>query len=83
MLGAIVTSDMLTVQGLAGDLRTAAQRLHIGLHEFHEADLYRDHPRLLTRSMERMSTAKRKKPAYPRREVRFLGSYYLKSPFGS
>lgn len=26
-----------------------------------------------------MSTAKRKKHAYPRREVRFLGAYYLKA----
>lgn len=52
VLGAIVTPNMLTAHGLAGDLRTADRRLRIGLHEFHEADLHHDHPRLLTRSLD-------------------------------
>ncbi|PSR21574.1 MAG: hypothetical protein C7B45_10205 [Sulfobacillus acidophilus] len=79
VLRAIATPDMVTAQGIVGDLRKAARQLHVALHEFHEADLYRDHPRLLTRSLELMSTAKRKKHPYPRREVCFLGTYYIKA----
>lgn len=80
VLAAVVAPDLLTAQSLVGDIRTAARRWRIPVHEFHEADLYRDHPRLLTRGLELMSTAKRKKHVYARREIKFVATYYMKSP---
>lgn len=34
VLKAVVTPDLLTAQTLAGDLRTAARRWHVPVHEF-------------------------------------------------
>lgn len=79
---AVVTPDLLTLQDIVGDWRRAARRWQIRVQEFHESDLRRDHPRLLSKCLDLLAEAPRryKRTPAPRQG---LGCYilaYKKSP---
>ena len=82
VLAAVAAPDLLTLQNIVGDMRSAARRWHIPVPEFHESTLYRASPRLLTRSLELLAVVPRRKgrrPA-PRDNVRLFVAYYTKTP---
>lgn len=82
VLAAVAAPDLLTLQNIVGDMRTAARRWHITVPEFHESMLYRASPRLLTRALELLAVVPRRKgrrPA-PRDNVRLFVAYYAKTP---
>lgn len=48
VLAGVGAPDILTLQDIVGDMRTAARRWNIPVPEFHESALHRASPRLLT-----------------------------------
>lgn len=81
VLGAVTAPDLVSLMATIGRFRTISRRLQIPVREYHEFDLHRDHPRLLTRVLEEMSLWKRKKRRpVPRRDLQILATYYLKAP---
>lgn len=81
VLGAVISADMVPLSTTMGRLRTVARRLDVAVAEFHERDLHHHHPHLLNLTLEEMTLRKRKKRrAIPRKDLRVVASYYLKSP---
>ena len=64
-LAAVAAPNLLTLQNIVGDMRSAARRWRIPVPEFHESTLYRASPRLLTRSLERLAVVPRRKGRRP------------------
>jgi len=81
VLAAVAAHDLTSLTTTIGRWRTASRNLNIAVREYHEADLHRDHPRLLTRLLEEMAVFKRKKrrPS-PRKDLKVIAAYYLKAP---
>lgn len=82
VLAGVLLRDQSTAADIVGDMRTAARRAKVFLKEFHETELHRYQPRLLTRHLEMLSFAPRRpkrRPA-PREGVKLLGAYYAKVP---
>lgn len=82
VLAGVGAPDILTLQDIVGDMRSAARRWNIPVPEFHESALYRANPRLLTRSLELLAVVPRRRgrrPA-PRENVRAFVAYYQKTP---
>ena len=81
VLGTVISADMVPLTTTMGRLRTIARRLDVAVAEFHERDLRHHHPRLLNLTLEEMTLWKRKKRrAIPRKDLRVVATYYLKSP---
>lgn len=81
VLGAVVADEVVSLNATVGRFRTLSRHLRIDVREYHEFDLHRDHPRLLTRVLEEMSLWKRKKRRpVPRKDMRIVATYYLKAP---
>lgn len=81
VLGAVASKDLVALNATVGSFRTITRHLNLTIREFHEVDLHRDHPRLLTRVLETMTTIRRKKrrPTL-RHDLQIVASYYLKAP---
>lgn len=81
VLSGVGAPDLLTLQNIVGDIRTAARRWRIPVQEFHESQLYRLHPRLLTRSLELLGSAPRRKGRGPgpRKNIQGFVAYYKKT----
>lgn len=81
VLGAVVADEVVSLNATVGRFRTISRHLKVDVREYHEFDLHRDHPRVLTRVLEEMSLWKRKKRrAVPRKDMRVVATYYLKAP---
>lgn len=80
VLGAIVADEVVTLNATVGRFRTISRNLQVAVREYHEFDLHRDHPRVLTRVLEEMSVWKRKKrrPVL-RTDIKVVATYYLKA----
>jgi hypothetical protein len=81
VLTAVAADDLLSLTMTIGRLRTISRHLQIEVREYHEADLHRDHPRLLTRALEEMAVFKRKnRRPMTRQDLKVIAAYYLKAP---
>ncbi|NMP24845.1 DUF3800 domain-containing protein [Sulfobacillus harzensis] len=81
VLEAIVADEVVSLNATVGRFRTISRHLKVDVREYHEFDLHRDHPRVLTRVLEEMSLWKRKKRrSVPRKDIRVVATYYLKAP---
>src|SRR5579875_74570 len=81
VLAAVAAQDLVTLNATVGKFRTVSRHLSVAVRAYHEIDLHRDHPRLLTRLLDEMCVAKRKgrRPG-PRTDIKILATYYLKAP---
>ena len=82
VLSGIGVPDLIVPQSIVGKWRTIARRFQLrDVHEFHEAHLYRNHPRMLTRALHVPAYGERKnRRPHPRQDLRIVSSYYLKTP---
>ena len=81
VLAAVIADDLLVLNATIGRFRTLSRHLPVAVREYHEVDLHRNHPRLLTRVLEDMSVWKRKKRRpTPRQDIQIVTTYYLKAP---
>ncbi len=81
VLAAVIADEVLTLNATIGRFRTISRHLQVAVREYHEVDLHRNHPRLLTRILEDMSVWKRKKRRpTPRQDMQIVTTYYLKAP---
>lgn len=82
VLAAVAAPNLLTLQNIVGDMRSAARRWRIPVPEFRESALYRTSPRLLTRSLQLLAVVPRRKGRRPasRDNVQLFAAYYAKTP---
>ena len=81
VLAGVVAEDAVTLNATIGRFRTISRHLKVDVREYHEFDLHRDHPRLLTRVLEEMGLWKRRKRRpTPRKDLKIVAPYYLKAP---
>lgn len=84
MVGAVLSEEILTLQNMVGEMRTATRRLRFSMQEFHETVLYRDQPgslnpaHLLTHSRSRKGRI-----LYVRPDVTAYTVSYAKSAMGN
>ncbi len=81
VVGAILSEELLTLQNIVGEMRTATRQLGLSVQEFHEAVLYRDQPRLLTRAIRLLTYTRSRKgrALYVRPDVTAYAVYYTKT----
>lgn len=81
VVGAILSEELLTLQNIVGEIRTATRRLNLTVQEFHEAALYRDQPRLLTHAIRLLTYTRSRKgrALYVRPDVEAYAVYYTKT----
>lgn len=81
VLGAVTAPDLISLHDTLGDMRKAARHWGIMISEFHETALYKEHPRLLTRSLKLLVEAPKrpKRSPAPRPDVDLFAVYYRKS----
>ncbi len=80
VLAAVVADDVVALNTTIGRFRTISRRASIPVREYHEADLHRDQPQLLTKLLKEMTVIKRKKRReMPRWDLTIVATYYLKS----
>ncbi len=81
VVGAILSEELLTLQNIVGEIRTATRRLNLTVQEFHEAVLYRDQPRLLTHAIRLLTSTRSRKgrALHVRPDVEAYAVYYIKT----
>ncbi len=80
-VGAVRSEEILTLQNIVGEMRTATRRLGLTVQEFHEASLYRDQPRLLNHAIRLLTYTRSRKgrALYVRPDVDAYAVYYTKT----
>ncbi len=81
VVGAVLSEEILTLQNIVGEMRTATRRLRLSVQEFHEAVLYRDQPRLLNHAIRLLTYTRSRKgrALYVRPDVTAYAVYYTKT----
>lgn len=81
VVGAVLSEEILTLQNIVGEMRTATRRLRLSVQEFHEAALYRDQPRLLSHAIRLLTYTRSRKgrALYVRPDVTAYAVYYTKT----